>query len=332
MSGARRSVVGALAAVCLLPAVARADRHHRDPRRVFVCLFPSNAPDPIGPTRRWYAGEFAKHGLSDGRDIEITILRAPTQGIEELVGPVREAVSLRADVIIVHGGGKEAREHFLPVARHVPLVMFGPDDGTGDTIEALNREGRNITGVMYSYFELVVKRFELMKQLRPKARRAAIVDGQARSTELLERVKRLHVARLTTDIGRLGMEFVPIEVHPDSAADAIADALREARVDFAELLCCHSPALWGRLTGMGIATSVVGPVAVKEGALLGGWSVGYVASAVRLAARVLKGAKAKDIPVERPMEFGLAINLRTAKALGLEVPPSMVLRADQVFE
>ncbi len=301
------------------------------PRRVAVLLLPSKVPDPIGPARKWYAGEFSKHGLADGRDIEITILRADPFG-DELQAALRVAVALPADVILAHANGFLARTVYLPAARGIPLVIFGVDDGADDSIEALNRRGENVTGAMYSYLELLAMRLEIMKQLRPAARGAALVIEEAAPGKPKEEQSRRDGPMTEALSRKIGLDVALVELPAGSALQRVIEALRAARADIAEVRCCASPELWEALAKNGIAASVVGPGSVKQGALVGGWTVGYVESAVRLAARILRGARAADLPVERATEFGLAINLRTAKTLGITVPASVLLRANEVFE
>jgi putative ABC transport system substrate-binding protein len=281
--------------------------------------------------RKWYAGEFSKHGLADGRDIEITILRADPLG-DELQAALTTAVALPADVIVGHANGFLARTVYLPVARGIPVVIFGVDDGADDSIEALNRRGENVTGALYSYLELVTMRLEIMKQLRPAARGAALVVEEAAPGRLKEEQFRRERPWIESLSRKIGMDVALIELPSESAPRRVIEALRASRADIAEVRCCASPDLWMALAKNGIAASTAGPERVKQGALLGGWTVGYVESAVRLAARILRGARAADIPVERAREFGLAINLRTAKALGITVPASVLLRATEVFE
>ena len=303
------------------------------PKLVAICLGPSNAPDPIGPTKASYAKAFAKHGLVDGRDIEIVILRSRSWAtLEEVLAPVRQAVALRAGVILTFMGGAAMKVNLLAISRDIPLVVWGPDDGSGDTIEMLNRRGENVTGAMVPYIELLTKRFELMKELRPNAKRAAVVTKFVRPADGGEDETRRIVDMYTARARKLGMEFALIELREEASADDVIRALRNARIDIAEFLCCKSPPLWERLAKGEIAASVVGPEGVRDGALLGGWSVGYVEAAIRLAARVLRGERAAAIPVERPMEYGLAINLRTARTLGITVPASVLVRAQEVFE
>lgn len=311
------------------------------PRRAAICLPPSSAPDPVGPTKAWYAAEFAKHGLVDGRDIEIEIIRADEEALrrneaEGVRAMIRRAVSAKAGVILIHASGPAIRDYVLPVAGDAPVVAFGVDDGSEDSIEALNRGGKNVTGAMYSFIELVAKRFEIMKELRPAARRAALVFPSlgAALTERQQAVKRWQQGRIAAAVKGLGIEVTFIDVPLRASPEDVVRTLREARIDLAEIgsFLTTGRELWTMIAKDGIAASGVGPGRAKAGALVSGWSEGYVEAAVRQAARVLRGERAATIPVERPSTFGLAVNLGTARTLGITVPPSILVRASEIFE
>jgi len=209
----------------------------------------------------------------------------------------------------------------------------GPDGRGEDSLETLNRRGENVTGAMYSYGELVRKRFELMKQLRPQAKRFTILfpgkPPEPGSPE--ENARRRGEEEVQVFARNLGMEFVPMWLERYDDANEAIRKLREARIDLVEYAWADDPRLWDQLARAAIAGSAVGRVRAEKGALLAGWTVGYERAAVRLAARILNGTPVASLPVERALEFGLAINLRTARTLGIVVPPAVLLRADAVF-
>lgn len=336
MDGARRKILGTLAtALAAVPmrAIAQAVADTK-PKRVVVLILGAQTSDSLDDVRRRFGKEFGTHGLHDGKDIEITCI--PTVFFSgKLEESMRKAVALRPDVILGHTNGYMVRRIQLPIARGIPLVVWGGDEPGEDSIEELNRRGENVTGALYSFMELAEMRFAMMKQLKPSARRCALVLGRT-PAELADRSKEemdrkydsMWVARMRAH----GMDFTSIQLPADSGPEMVVGALRASRADVAEIECCGSRALWAALAKNGILASAGGSGPVEEGALLGGWEVGVLGTAVRLAARVLRGARAADIPVERPMKYGLAINLRTARTLGLTVPHSMVLRADRVID
>lgn len=349
MDRARRNVIGGLttawlvsrwpwgmlAAVFIAPAGGLAQPSARtQPKRVVVLVLGAQPSNSLDDDRRWFAKEFGKHGLHEGTDIEVTCI--PTEFLGGMLEEaMRKAVALRADVILGNTNGFMVRRVQLPIARGIPLVVWGVDEPGEDSIEALNRRGENVTGALDSHFELAGMRFAMMKQLKPSARRCGLVLWRSPAEpadRLREGMDRKYDSMWVAKLREHGMDFTRIELPDGSGPEAVMGALRASHVDVAEIMCCGSPALWAALAKNGILASSWGSRSVEEGALLGGWTVGLIGTAVRLAARVLRGDRAADIPVEWSMKFGFAINLRTARTLGIMVPPSMVLRADRVFE
>ncbi|HET7730874.1 MAG TPA: hypothetical protein VFK48_12655 [Usitatibacter sp.] len=331
----RREFVCVLAGMLWLPAagIAQAQPPRRR-KRVAVCeQLPLNAMQSSA-AKQGYAKEFARHGLVDGVDIEIIMLVPKAVGLEAYVETFRQAVALPADIIVGHMTGPAAKKFVLPLVGNVPLVLFGNDDGTQDSIEMLNRRGENVTGAMYYFVEMVLKRFELVKEMRPGAKRAALVVPQAvLPQDVLELEKRYAEDRYGAGTKGLGLEFAYIEVPQDITAEALVRVLLAARIDMAEI-SAYWPGreFWAPLAASGIAASGVGAAKARAGALLTGYSYGWFQSAIRLAARVVRGQRAADLPVEHSTEFWFYVNLSTARTLGITVPPSILVRARDVFE
>ncbi|HET7729286.1 MAG TPA: ABC transporter substrate binding protein [Usitatibacter sp.] len=273
--------------------------------------------------------------MVDGDHIEIIILRPKSHSTHDQADAVREAVALRADVILTHMQWPQvAKKFFLPFTRDIPLVLWGLDDGSEDSIEALNRRGENVTGVTVQYLQLILKRFELMKEVRGSARRAAFVaaEGPDPSTDWLEEEKRRQSALIAAGAQGLGLDFAMIELPTHVSSETLVRVLRDARIDLVELGAAFPPELFGALPASRIVASGHGSEAARGGALLGGWTIGFVESAIRIAAKIIRGEQAAAIPVERAMQFGLAINLATARKLGITISQSLLLRATEVFE
>lgn len=198
----------------------------------------------------------------------------------------------------------------------------------------LNRRGENITGALYSFNEMVLKRLELMKEMRPSATRAAIVipQGLHKQNKDIEELKRQSEAQTRAQTRKLGLDFTIIEVPKDVSPEALVRTLRDARIDIAEISGVWSGReFWATLAANGIAAVSIMDRA-RDGALLSGWTRGYVESAVRLAAKVVRGQRAADLPVERSIDYRFYVNLSTARTLGITVPPAILMRANEVFE
>jgi putative ABC transport system substrate-binding protein len=326
----RRGAIAGLLAIAAPRALAQAP-----PRPKIVAVFVLGAPSEEGLSRarQEWAERFARQGLRDGEHIRIEMLTAPgLSGDEAVIALARGAVSIGAAVIIAHMAPSFVQRLVTPITRDIGVVVMTADDHSPDTLEELQRRGADVTGVMYMYFDLVIKRFEIARQLLPSARRAAgVVFGPRPPNEAeWQRAERW----FSEQASRLGMEFEFIFVDARATADSVLETLRRRPVQVAEVTN-NTPwpsASWQSLARAGIATCVVGADRVKAGALVGGRSWGWFEASARLAARILRGARASSIPVERTREYQTAINLRTARTLGVQVPPSILLRMDEVFE
>jgi len=198
-------------------------------------------------------------------------------------------------------------------------------------IKSLARPGGNITGVTVNAAAHVGKRLELLRELVPTLRQVAVLTHPGHPSDPVQRKEMEEAARA------LGLQLKPVAVRGPEDFDAAFTAVSGAdglinidtplftthRARFVELASkSRLPAIWANRT------------VVEAGGLM---SYGtYIPALFRRAAvyvdKVLKGAKPADLPVEQPTKFELVINLKTAKALGLTIPPSVRLRADQVLE
>ena len=325
----RREALKALAGLlAALPAGSPAGSPAGRPKRVTICLNPSRAPDPIGPTRIFYSRLLAKQGFVDGEHIEIAIVRAKSDDFNpdspEWQAIARAEVAKRPDVLVVFSTWLH---FFRPLTRDIPIVFIGTIDVEHQAgVDRPGQPAGNVTGVASPFFEVQEKRFELLKELRPAARRLALVsgDGGPRNNRLVD-------DRLATAARRLGVEQVSIRLDEGTPAAYIARTLRDARVDCADFICCSSPELFEQLVQAGVAASFTSVDQVRAGGLISCWAVGEMEILARIVGRVLRGEPVATIPAERPSRFHLAINLRTARSLRITVPQSLLLRADEVL-
>jgi putative ABC transport system substrate-binding protein len=198
-------------------------------------------------------------------------------------------------------------------------------------VKSLARPGGNITGVTVNAAAHVGKRLELLRELVPTLRQVAVLTHPQHPTDLVQRRELEEAART------LGLKLKPVAVRGPEDFEAAFKAVSGAdglinidtplftthRARFVELVAkSRLPAIWANRT------------VVEAGGLMSYGS--YIPALFRRAAiyvdKVLKGAKPADLPVEQPTKFELVINLKTAKALGLKIPPSLLQRADQVIE
>src|SRR6266850_1107384 len=284
----------------------------------------------LGPIDRSLKDALAQAGLLDGRNIEI-IVRYANGMPDRLAELAAELVAQRPNLLLAVGGDV-IKPLFEASKGSIPIVGGVSDSPMRAGIAvSLARPGKIFTGITFLTDEMAAKRIELLKEVAPNARRVAVIFNPLHFDD--------EVA-----FARRGAESLGIELttHPiDSVAD-VDVALYAASASGAESLLVIS----SRLTGI-VAAKIAQygqehrlPVIaswrefVASGALLS-YGPSRIFEAKRLAGyvqKVLNGEKPADLPIEQPVKFELVINLKTAKALGLTVPPSLLGRADEVIE
>jgi putative ABC transport system substrate-binding protein len=269
-------------------------------------------------------------GWIEGKNLVLE--RRSAEGRFERFGDIlRELVNLPCDVIVTTGSTmlREA----VRVTTTVPIVFHTVDPLTlGMRGGSLARPGPNVTGLAGNGPEFLAKQLEVLKEALPKARRVAVL-GFRGSWDSSPYAKNLREAA-----AKLGMTLLHSETGPNDYTRAFAAILRDhpdaiyltvAPYHYADRHQIIDFAKRARVPLMGNHTEFT-----EIGGLLS-----YLASFTewwqRIAHyvdRILRGAKPADLPIEEPSKFELVINLKTAKALGLTIPPSLLARADQVIE
>jgi putative ABC transport system substrate-binding protein len=217
----------------------------------------------------------------------------------------------------------------------IPIVFRGGADPVGGGLVAsLARPGGNLTGVSFVPNELTAKRLELLSELVPQAGVIALLVNPTSGANTERVIRDVQEAARTK-----GLQLHVLKASSESEIDAALASLVQLHVD--ALVVGADPFLSGRreqLVALASRHAVPAIYAWREFADSGGL-ISYGASltaAFRLvgayAGKVLKGTKPSDLPVEQPTKYELVINLKTAKALGLTVPPSLLARADEVIE
>jgi putative ABC transport system substrate-binding protein len=248
---------------------------------------------------------------------------------ERLPGLAAELVGLRVDVIVT-GGGEAARAARQATAT-IPIVMAtGSDPVKLGIVESLARPGGNVTGVSSISSQLMAKRVELLRELLPKISRVAILWDETPNA-------RMSVQELEAAARTLGIVIHTVGVR---GANDFARAFSEAGGDRAVIVVASSFMFTERKRIADLALKHRLPTALgaREYVEVGGlfsYAVSYPDQFRRAAPyvdRILRGARPADLPVEQPTTFELVINLKTAKALGLTIPQSLLQRANQVIE
>ncbi len=297
-------------------------------------------PVQIGALTESWGPTPAILGLRDGlralgyrEDQDFTIGVRFTQGESaELLEAARELVRGGADIIVTTEGGNSARAAQMATDR-IPIVFIGGGDPVElGLVKSLARPGGNLTGIASLDVELAPKRLEIFRELVPGLKRVLLVYD-ATNKHAAEQLEPYRAAARS-----LGLTFVERPVRSQEEAGAVISGLRRGDVDgiFApRVLSLNIP-------GFIVATSAKGTFptmfqaaffAERGGLASYGATDGDLGRlAARLVDRILKGAKPADLPVEQPTKFELVINVKTAKALGLTIPQSLLLRADRLIQ
>ena len=285
---------------------------------------PDGGPSPV------FRQAMRDLGYVEGRNV--TYLARFTEGkTEGLDALASELVSLKADVIVAFGF--PAAESAKRATGSIPIVIAGAGDpvGTG-LIATLARPGANLTGISDQSTELSAKRLELLTQMAPSTARVAVIWNAG------DQAMTLRTREIERAAGVLRVSVQALGVHESGDFDQAFAAIKRERPD-ALLLVTDSLTNINRKKVLDFAAEQRIPAIyerslyVRDGGLI---SYGPVIDDTfrKLAVyvdRIFKGAKPADLPVEQPTRYELVVNLRAAKALGLTIPQTMLLRADDVI-
>lgn len=237
MDRGRRRAVGALAAaIVAFSGRVGAQGRRPGPKRIAIPLAPSVAPDPIGPTKKLWAGAFAKQGLIDGKDIEISVYRAKSFDQEEWADFARQVVATRPDLIVSIWIG------MLPPltlhTREIPIVALVDEEFLElVNIDSLGRPGGNVTGISTADAEQLGLEMQLLKDLRPGARRLVVVGGAAMRIKGQPALQHRWDERNRKVARGLGMDLTPLTFAFDGSTDELIGRLRDARAEIVSVGC-----------------------------------------------------------------------------------------------
>lgn len=286
---------------------------------------------PPGALDEGFLSGLRDHGYVDGQNVSIQY-RWTEGKSNRLPALARELVASKVDVIVV--AGAQSTEAAKMATATIPIVMASSQDAVGDGLVAsLARPGANVTGESVYAPELTPKRIEILKEMLPRLTKIGVLwnrqnagaTGQLREAEAAGR--------------KLGIEIEPLNAPiPDGLEEVMAQA--EQAHAGAILIISDSSTITNREKIGRLALQHKLPTIFANKAYLsGGGLMSYgpdIVNTFRQSAtyvdKILKGAKPTDLPVELPTRFELVINLRTAKALGIAVPPALRARADAVVE
>jgi putative ABC transport system substrate-binding protein len=326
----RRDFITLLGGAAAWPLAARAQQRDRV-RRVGV-LIPFNENDPRAKTIvSAFTQAFADLGWTDGRDVRMD-LRWYGGDTNRLRALAQELVGLHPDIILVNSTAATAA--LQRETRTIPIVFVNAGDpvATG-LVPRLDRPGGNVTGFGGLEASLGAKWLELLSEIAPGLKRAAIMfnpDAALVST---------YIPSFETAARSLKVEPIIAPVHSDAEIETAIIALgREPGGGFVVLtgafMVAHRAPIISAAARNNVPAVYIASFFVRDGGLLSYATDGVDVwrRAATYVDRILRGAKPGDLPVQLPTKFEMIVNLKTAKALGLAIPPSILVRADEVIE
>jgi putative tryptophan/tyrosine transport system substrate-binding protein len=326
----RREFISFLAAAAAWPIGAYAQQPERL-RRIGV-LINTAADDPTGQARLLaFAQALAQSGWTDGRNVQIDI-RWAAGDPDRIRRYTAELVALAPDVILVSGG--TTLGPLRQVSRSVPTVFTGVSDPVGaGYVESLARPGGNATGFISFEWSISGKWLELLKEITPGVTRAVVL----RDSEVGPGASQFAVIQAMAP--SLRVEINPVNV--SGAAEIERAVAAFARAPNGGLIATgggrmrfHRDLIVKLAARHKLPAVYYDRVYVDAGGLIsyGPDFVDQFRRAAGYVDRILKGEKPGELPVQAPTKYELVINLKTAKALGLDVPPTLLGRADEVIE
>jgi putative tryptophan/tyrosine transport system substrate-binding protein len=325
----RREFIAMLGSAAMLPLAARAQQRERM-RRIGV-LMNFTSDDPVSQDRlAAFVQGLQELGWTVGRNLQIDY-RWGAGNVERYRTFAAELVALTPDVLVT--AGAPAVEALQRATRAVPIVFTNVTDPVGGGLVAsLARPGGNTTGLTLSEYGLSGKWLELLKEITPRVTRAAVLRDPVA-------VGIGQFAAIQAVAPSLQMELSPVDVRDASEIERAVTAFADRPNGGLIATASASTAIHRELI-IALATRHKLPAVypfryyVTSGGLIsyGPDTVDQYRLAARYVDRILKGEKPADLPVQAPTKYELVINMKTARALGLDVPPMLLVRADEVIE
>jgi len=317
-----------LGGIVTAPSAARAQQKAMP----VIGFFNPTSPGALAPFVAAFRQGLSEAGYVEGQNVAIEYRWAEGH-TDRLPALAADLVSRKVDVIASTGGIAPALAAKNATST-IPIVfIIGSDPVVDGLVASLARPDGNLTGFTLLFAELTPKRLELLSELVPQARRIALLvsSNYPEAGPLISDVQKAAQTK--------GVQLHILKVGTESEIDAAFSALAEVQAE--ALLVDGNPFFdtqREQLVALASHRAVPAIYSEREFAVAGGL-ISYGTSRIAAyrqagiyAGRILKGAKPADLPVQQPTTFELVVNLKTAKALGLTVPPSILARADEVIE
>jgi putative ABC transport system substrate-binding protein len=319
----RRDFISLFSGAVAWPLAARA----QEPGRVYrvAIVVPVGRDEPAIVA---FLDELRVQGFVEGRNLIVVPGFLVRNDQAEAIVPA----TIKAAPDVITTGGDIIAHAFQKATQSIPLIVITEDLVAAGFVKSLARPGGNITGFSLMSPELDGKRQDILIEAVPGARRiAALADSNVATLqhlEALEQSARTHGRELLVVSAANAGDLIPAI---NSAIDRGAGALN---VLGSPMLHLNRKVIIDRVAALRLPAVYQWPETAEEGGLLG-YGPGFVEifrQRAEVVAKVLRGAKPGDLPVEQPSKFRLVVNLKTAKAIDYEVPAGLVLRADTVIE
>jgi len=285
--------------------------------------------DPPSPERAAFLAALQELGYAIGTNLIIEY-RSANSDREQLPFLADELLQEKVDAIVV--GSSDPARAVLNATKNVPIIMLGVGDPIAfGLVTNLARPGSNITGSSWQSVDLTGKRFGLLKEALPRATRVSYLWNP-------ETVAVASFAAAQEAAGRTGFVLDELRVATSEELQRSIQALERRRPNALYVNVDTRIATYRQIIADAAIRLKVPSMSGYRGFVEAGGLISYAASLTELyrrgatyVDRILKGAKPGDLPIEQPTKFELVINMKTAKALGLTIPQSVLLRADEVI-
>jgi putative tryptophan/tyrosine transport system substrate-binding protein len=327
----RREFITLLSGVAATWPLA-ADAQQSSAIRTVGFLTSLNTADAAAPVTAAFVRGLNESGFTEGRNVAIEY-RYAAGHYDRLPQLAADLAARKVDVIFANGGSAPALAA-KEATTSIPIVFeTGGDPVKGGLVPSLNHPGGNLTGVSWTASVLNAKRLELLHQLLPKVSAIGVIVNPDYPEASLQ------VRDLNAAAGVLGLQIRVANAHTENEVDAAIAGL--ARQGVGGLFLANDPFLSSRraqIIALAVRYALPASYSLREDVVAGGL-VSYGTSVTEqfhqaglYVGRILKGEKPADLPVMQPTKFDLAINLKTAKALGIMVPPALLATADDLIE
>jgi putative tryptophan/tyrosine transport system substrate-binding protein len=321
----RRAFITLLGGAVAWPLAARAQQAKGSYRLGLVSFIPSGTPQHAA-----FFDELRKFGFEEGRNLAVDGFYALDRD-EVLAKATELARAPGVDAIVASGGGVAVRAA-QQATTSIPIIGLAEDMVGEGLVHSLAHPGNNTTGISILAADLDGKRLELLIELLPSARRLGILADPRIAAPA-------HLQALRDGAHARGIDLsVHIANQPEQIVPAI-DAAHAAGVGGLNVLATslfsiNQMLIFERVATLRLPAIYQWPEMAKAGGLIAyGPSLNQMyRQLARLVAKVLRGARPADVPVEQPTQIDFVINLKTAKALNLTVPPTLLTRADEMIE